>query len=133
MIFSNVEEAKAFFVGDKFAMSNGMTIDEIGEDYAICSMSIEENHLNANGTVMGGVYFTLADFAFAVSVNNVHKVSVGMDSNITFLVPAKGSRLIATSKVVRSGKTTSFAQVEVKDESDRLCAVFTGTAFKIYK
>ena len=131
MVFSNVEEAMDFFKNDKFATSNGMVIDEIGEDYAICSMTIEENHLNANGTVMGGVYFTLADFAFAVSVNNVHKVSVGMDSNITFLVPAKGNKLIATSKVKRSGKTTTFCEVEVKDALDRLCVVFTGTAYKL--
>lgn len=131
MVFSCVDDAREFFKNDKFATSNGMMIDEIGEDYAICSMSIEENHLNAAGTVMGGVYFTLADFAFAVAVNNVHKVTVGMDSNITFLVPAKGSKLFATAKVVRSGKTTTFCEVQVKDEQDRLCAVFTGTAFKL--
>lgn len=131
MVFANVEEAQEFFKGDKFAASNGMVIDEIGEDYAICSMTIEENHLNANGTVMGGVYFTLADFAFAVSVNNIHKITVGMDSNITFLVPAKGNKLYATSKVLRSGKATTYCEVQVKDGQDRLCAVFTGTAFKL--
>jgi len=131
MLFGNVEEARAFFKEDKFAMSNGMVIDEIGEDFATCSMEIGENHINANGTVMGGVYFTLADFAFAVSVNNIYQMSVGMDSNITFLVPAKGNKLFATSKVIRSGKTTTFCEVQVKDEFDRVCAVFTGTSFKI--
>ncbi len=131
MVFSSVEEAREFFVNDKFATTNGMVIDEIGEDYAICSMKVCENHINAAGSVMGGVYFTLADFAFAVSVNNVHKVTVGMDSNITFLVPAKGDKLIATAKVIRSGKTTTFCEVQVKDSFDRLCVVFTGTAFKL--
>lgn len=131
MEFTGVEEAREFFKGDRFATTNGMEIDEIGEDYAICSMEIGENHLNANGTVMGGVYFTLADFAFAVSVNNVHKITVGMDSNITFLVPAKGTKLIAESRVLRTGKTTTFCEVKVKDALDRLCAVFTGTAFKL--
>ena len=131
MIFESLEEAQEFFKNDRFAATNGMVIDEISEDYAICSMKICENHLNAAGSVMGGVYFTLADFAFAVSVNNVHKVSVGMDSNITFLAPAKGDRLVATSKVLRSGKTTTYCEVQVKDGLDRLCAVFTGTAFKL--
>lgn len=131
MVFESLDEAREFFKGDKFALTNGMTIDEIGEDYAICSMTVGENHLNANGTVMGGVYFTLADFAFAVSVNNVHKITVGMDSNITFLVPAKGNKLIAESRVLRTGKTTTFCEVKVKDGLDRLCAVFTGTAFKL--
>ena len=131
MVFENLDEAREFFKGDKFALTNGMTIDEIGEDYAVCSMTIAENHLNANGTVMGGVYFTLADFAFAVSVNNVHKITVGMDSNITFLVPAKGDKLIAESRVLRTGQTTTFCEVKVRDSFDRLCAVFTGTAFKL--
>ncbi len=131
MEFANVAEAQEFFKGDRFATTNGMVVDEIGEDYAVCSMDITENHLNANGTVMGGVYFTLADFAFAVSVNNVHKITVGMDSNITFLVPAKGTKLIATSQVIRTGKTTTFCEVRVKDALDRTCAVFTGTAFKL--
>lgn len=133
MLFSSVEEASAFFKEDKFATSNGMVVDEIGEDYAICSMDICENHINANGTVMGGVYFTLADFAFAVSVNNIHQMSVGMDNNITFLVPAKGKKLFATSKVLRTGKTTTFCEIKVTDEYDRICAVATGTAFKIYQ
>ncbi|MCQ2497316.1 MAG: PaaI family thioesterase, partial [Lachnospiraceae bacterium] len=75
MVFNSVEDAREFFSKDKFATTNGMVIDEIGEDYAICSMTVGENHLNAAGSVMGGVYFTLADFAFAVSVNNVHKIT----------------------------------------------------------
>ena len=131
MVFNNIEEAREFFKNDKFATSNGMVIDEIGEDYAVCSMPIGENHLNAAGTVMGGVYFTLADFAFAVSVNNKHKVSVAIDSNITFLTPAKGSKLTARSTVIRSGRTTSFCEIEVFDEQNRKCVVFTGTAYKL--
>jgi len=131
MVFTSIEEAREFFKNDRFASTNGMVIDEIGEDYATCSMTIKDNHLNAAGSVMGGVYFTLADFAFAVSVNNIHKITVGMDSNITFLASAKGEKLIATSKVLRSGKTTTYCEVQVKDGLDRLCAVFTGTAFKL--
>jgi len=36
---------------------------------AICSLTLEAKHKNALGAVMGGVYFTLADFAFAVASN----------------------------------------------------------------
>lgn len=130
-MFQSVEEAMEFFKDDKFAMANGMVIDEIGDDYAECSMAITPIHKNANNTVMGGVYFTLADFAFAVSVNHIHKVSVGMDSNITFHTPAKGKRLYARSTVIKSGKTTTFCEVILTDDYDRRCATFTGTAFKL--
>lgn len=130
-MFQSMEEAREFFKDDKFAMANGMVIDEIGEDYAECSMHIASIHKNANGTVMGGVYFTLADFAFAVMVNHIHKVSVGMDSNITFHTPAKGKRLTARAQLIKTGKTTSFCEVIVTDDFDRRCATFTGTAFKL--
>ena len=61
--FKDIQEARDFFTNDRFATENGMFIDSIGEDFAICSMEISASHLNAAGTVMGGVYFTLADFA----------------------------------------------------------------------
>ena len=62
-----------------------MVIDELGEDYAVCSMEIRKSHRNAAGNVMGGVIFTLADFAFAVSSNNVHNLTVAISCNINYL------------------------------------------------
>ena len=69
---TKLEEARAFFAGDRFATENGAVIDEIGEHYAICSMEITPHHLNAAGRVMGGAVFMLADFAFAVASNFGH-------------------------------------------------------------
>jgi len=131
MIFNTTDEANAFFKNDRFAASNGMTVESVSEDTVLCGMTIRPDHLNANGTVMGGVYFTLADFAFAVSVNNIHTPSVTMDSNITYLTPAKGDRLTAECRVLRTGKTSTFCEVKVADGLGRLCAVFTATAVKL--
>lgn len=129
--FKDINEAREFFKNDRFATGNGMFIEAMGEDFAVCSMKTDESHLNAAGTVMGGVYFTLADFAFAVCTNNVHKVSVAIDSNITFLTAARGGSLTARAQMLKSGKRTSYCQVEVKDEEGRLCAMFTGTVAKL--
>ena len=63
--FASTEEAREYFKGDRFATNSGMLLDELGEDYAVCSMTLNEGHRNANGGIMGGVIFTLADLAFA--------------------------------------------------------------------
>ena len=78
---TKLEEARAFFAGDRFATENGAVIDEIGEHYAICSMEITPHHLNAAGRVMGGAVFMLADFAFAVASNFGHPADVTTTSH----------------------------------------------------
>ena len=62
-------EVRKIFEGDRFATENGAVIEEIGERSAVCSLTITDSHRNAMGAVMGGVYFMLADFAFAVAAN----------------------------------------------------------------
>ena len=60
----------------------GIKVDEVGKNYAKCSLEIGKQHCNAYGGVMGGVMFTLADFTFAVSSNfrQGHTVSVTSQS-----------------------------------------------------
>ena len=64
----NIDEIREIFRHDTFATNNGAVIDEVGEGYAKCSLTIGDGHRNAAGGVMGGVPFMLADFAFAVAV-----------------------------------------------------------------
>ncbi|MBR0089202.1 MAG: PaaI family thioesterase, partial [Clostridia bacterium] len=61
--FKNVEEAREYFKKDKFATNSGILVEKLGEDSCVCSMEINENHINAIGGVMGGAIFTVADLA----------------------------------------------------------------------
>ena len=128
--FKNLEEARAYFEGDRFAVENGMVIDAIGEGTSACSMTILPRHLNANGGVMGGAIFTLADFAFAAASNNVHRPTVGLQVSINFMSPAKGTRLIARARCVKDGRTTCVYAIDVTDDLGRDVARFTGTGYK---
>ena len=65
-----LEEVRTIFEGDQFATENGAVIEEIGDHSATCSLVITDSHRNAMGAVMGGTYFMLADFAFAVAEKN---------------------------------------------------------------
>lgn len=129
--FASIDEAKDFFKNDRFAEENGIELLEITDDSCVCSMKIRPEHLNAANGVMGGVIFTLADFAFAVVTNNIHLPSVGQQNSITFLSSPKGDTLIAKCKCRKSGKTTTIASVDISDNSGRDIAMFSGTSFKL--
>ena len=129
--FSSLEEAQEYFKGDLFAYGNGMHLDELDGTGCLCSMDITDGHRNANGGVMGGAIFTLADLAFAVSVNNVHRPTVAMNVSISYLNAPRGSRLLARSSCVKDGRTSAVWQIDVSDELGTAVALFTGTGFKL--
>ena len=121
-----LKQLREKFVND-FYVSKGLeaTIDEASYGYAKCSMDIQPHHCNALGIPMGGVLFTLADFAFAVASNQNGRQVVTQASQITFLTPARGKRLTAAARQVRDGKTTCFYQVTVTDELGTKAAFVT--------
>lgn len=129
--FQTLEEAREYFRMDRFATENGAVIEEIGENWSICSMEIQERHLNAAGGLMGGVTFMLADFAFAVASNNAHSLTVAQQASISFLNSCKGTRLTAKAKCRKDGKSTCVYTVDVSDDSGRDIALFIGTGYKL--
>ena len=74
--FHSLEEANAFFVRDRFATENNMSLETLTENGAVCAMDITDRHMNAEGHLMGGAILALADFTFAVAANNAHRPSV---------------------------------------------------------
>ncbi len=129
--FATIEEAREHFKNDRFATNAGMVIDEMGEDYSVCSVTLNDDHKNAYGGVMGGAIFTLADLAFAVCANQIHSLSVAQQVSINYLSAPKGDKLIARARCIKNGKTTSVLEVDVTDDTGRDVALFVGTAFKL--
>lgn len=120
---TDLEKVRELFLNDHFASGNGMVIDEIGDHYAKCSVEINESHLNAMGGVMGGVHFTLADFAFAVASNWQDMGStVALSTDIAFIGAVRGGKLIAEAKMVKDGRSVNCYRVEVRDDLGNIAA-----------
>ena len=126
-----IEEVREIFEGDRFAMQNGAVIEEIGDHSATCSLVIKDLHRNAMGAVMGGTYFMLADFAFAVAANWEKLGCVSLHSDISFLTSAKGKKLIAKAVCIKDGKSTACYRVDVTDDLGNLTATVTVTGYHI--
>ena len=126
-----LEEVRHIFEADRFATENGAVIDEIGDHSATCSLVITDSHRNAMGAVMGGTYFMLADFAFAVAANWEKMGCVSLHSDISFLRPAKGSKLIANAVCVKEGRSAVYYRVDVSDDLGNLTATVTVTGYRV--
>ncbi len=127
----SLEEIRKQFSGDRFATENGAVIEEVGFNSATCSLVITDSHRNAMGAVMGGVYFMLADFAFAVAANQEKMDCVSLRADIAFLDSAKGNKLTAKATCVKDGKTTECYRVDVTDDLGTFVATITVTGYHV--
>ena len=127
----DIEEAREFFSNDRFATENGITLDELDESHAVTSMTLGERHRNAFGGVMGGAIFTLADFACAALTNGPGRSTVAQQVSISFLAAPKGTRLVATARWRKDGRSSCVVNVDVADDTGRDVAQFVGTGFKL--
>lgn len=129
---NNTEKAREIFGNDVYASQlTGIEILEAEAGYAKCALKIENKHKNALGQVMGGVFFVMADFAFAIASNFEQPPTVTQTSQIVYLSPVKGNTLYATTEKIRSGRSTCFYKISITDDTGALCAYVTTSGFII--
>ena len=116
---------KEFFKNDLFAVEAlGANIIDASNDYAKCSLEIQDKHKNAKGLVMGGAIFTLADFTFAVATNQHEEYfTVSTTANISYLRAVTLSKYLNAEAIkLKDGKMVCFYEVNVYDDSNTLIA-----------
>lgn len=131
-----LQEVKDFFQNDVYATgTTGIEIVEARPGYAKVTLDVDARHMNAGGRVMGAVYYTMADFAFAVANNYDMEegMTVTLTSQINFLDAARGRTLTAEAHVIRDGRNTTFYQVDVTDELGTQIATVSSNGFRIRK
>ena len=125
-----LEKVRGIFCNDRFATEMGAVIDDLGDHYVKVSFVINEHHKNAMGGVMGGVYFTLADFAFAVASNWQQPGVVGLNCDASFIGVPKTERIFAEARLVKDGRTICCYNVEIKDEKNNPIAAVQCVGFR---
>ena len=131
--FKTIDDIREFFVKDRFATDcMGACIEsydfQTGE--AIATLEVQERHLNGHGIVMGGVYFTLADFALAACGNVGQEPTSSVNSSINIMSACKGTKLIARANPDRSGRRLGFYTIDVFDDLGTHCARMTATCIR---
>ena len=126
-----IDEVRELFGNDRFATEAcGCRVVEARRGHAVCAFDISDTHLNAQGHVMGGAIFTLADFALAIACNIGENPTVAVCNSIEYFNATKGSRLIATCDVDKSGRSLGFYTVLVTDDLGASIAKMTATCHR---
>ncbi|MBP5447751.1 MAG: PaaI family thioesterase [Treponema sp.] len=135
-----LDEVKKFFANDKYATeTTGIEILEAQDGRSKIRLKLDERHKNALGFVMGAVYFTMADFAFAVASNSDETSgynAVTLSSTINMVNSAKSGDLFAEAVPIKDGRSTCFYQIdiyEILDDKKRPVATVQTAGFKVGK
>ena len=108
-----MEEMEAFFNGDQFVTkAAGCRIVEGWKGHGVAEMELANIHKNAQGNIMGGAIFTLADFALALASNIGGGPVVNAMSTISYMSTTRGTKLIATADLEKAGRHLSFYNIK---------------------
>ena len=88
---------------------------------------ITESSINHLNIAHGGYIFGLADTAAGIAAMTEGKNVVTIDSNINYFKKATGTKIKATAKSLKTGKTISVYEVLVNNEMNELIAKATIT------
>lgn len=133
----DLEEIRKFFEGDKYATeATGIVIEKAEKGHSVVTLDPDSRHLNAVGGLMGAVYYTMADFAFAVAENcglDPDTVTVTQATQMNFLRSWHGGRISCRADIVKDGRSICLYEVKAFDEEGRELALVIINGFKTAK
>ncbi len=112
----------------------GMRLASVGPGYAEVELEILPGHGNSMGTLHGGVCASLADTALGIAHGSLlveGELSTSVDLQVKFLRPVISGRLKAVGRVVRHGKTLTYAECEITNGDGQLVARANATCMTL--
>ena len=124
--------AEGLLRGDAASRMLGMQLVEVKPGYARLTMRVRSDMVNGHRICHGGLIFSLADSAFAVSCNSYNENTVAAAASIDFLAPAiEGDELVAeATELWRSGRSGLY-QITVRNQRGEQIALFRGRSARI--
>ena len=123
------EELKRSMENSPYSQKLGGRLLELSKGYAKVAITLGPEHINFLGGVDGGLVMSLADYAFACSVNTFGQVRVAAQFSTNFIAaPALNSELIAEGKTIYAGRIMAVTEITVTEASGKLIAKAMGTA-----
>lgn len=108
----------------------GIRLAEIGENFAVMEVTVDDRHRNYLGGVHGGLIATLADTVgfFPRPLLPSGQAATTITLNVNYVRPAAvGDRLHARAELVHLGRRTASLAIRITDQQDRLIAHGTTT------
>ena len=132
-----IEEAKRSFDQQGFMKTLGAKIIAIEKGMVKISCTKSDHLTQQHGYIHAGVITSIADVASGYAAlttmpEGSEVLSVEFKTNL--MKAAKADTIIATGRVIKSGRTLVFCEAKVTDEKEEtIFATFQGTMFCIQK
>tara|TARA_R110002073_G_scaffold53840_4_gene138830 strand:+ start:40247 stop:40660 length:414 start_codon:yes stop_codon:yes gene_type:complete len=126
-----IEEAKRSFEQQGFMKTLGAEIISIEKGQVKIVCDLKEELTQQNGFFHAGVITSIADVACGYAAltsmpEGSDVLSVEFKTNL--MRPAKANKIIATGRVIKSGKTLIFCEAQITDEKEEtIFATLQGT------
>jgi uncharacterized protein (TIGR00369 family) len=109
----------------------GIEILEVTDDVVRGRMPVEDRIRQPYGIVHGGAMSAIAEsltsLGTARGVLAEGKIAMGQEINASFMRPIPDGHVNALARVRRRGRTTWNWEVEITDDTGRLCALLRAT------
>ncbi len=105
----------------------GIEFIEIGPDYLVGKMPVDDRHRQPAGLLHGGVSVVLAEtlgsIASYLCIDTSQYTCVGLEVNANHLAPVKGGHVRAVCSPIRVGRTTHVWDIRISNDAGKLSCV----------
>ena len=119
---------------DRFSAWLGIEVLALSEGTCKISMVIRDEMLNDFDIVHGGVTFAFADSALAIASNGYNKLSVALETSMSFTAPVKaGDQLTAEASEISRTNKIGVYHIIITNQDQVTVGVFKGTVYRTSK
>jgi uncharacterized protein (TIGR00369 family) len=96
---------------------------EAEDGTARLEVDVDDRHLNAGGTVHGGMLATLVDTAMGAAVRSSvdgEEIPATSQLTVTYLRPGKPGRLVVSARVSKQGESLTMCEADVQQDDTSL-------------
>ena len=120
-----LEKIKDHSIKGQLPENFGIDIVEVGENFIVGQLTVDERHLRPGNIMNGGVSLvlieTIGSFSSQLFINQEHQNAFGIQVSANHVSIAKpGDVLTAKSSPVHIGKTTQIWDVNISNQAGKL-------------
>ncbi len=105
----------------------GIVFTEVGEDYLVATMPVDQRTYQPLGLLHGGASVALAEtlgsVAAAVCIDRHTQYCVGLEINANHIKSARDGIVIGTVKPIHIGKRTHVWEIKITNPQDELISI----------
>ena len=119
---------------DRFSAWLGIEVLEFAEGSCKIQMTVRDEMMNGFNIAHGGIAFSFADSALAIASNGYNKLSVALETSMSFTAPVKsGDKLTATAREISLTNRIGVYQILIANQEGATVGMFKGTVYRTSK